>query len=90
MTMLLSPFILSLAQSLFVSPNPDHAVFIVFCRLHEEINDFYKHMSPRAEEERMRMEVVDRIERVIKDLWPTADVRDHSHRYSSRPKPIQV
>uniref|UniRef100_A0A673XRV5 Terminal nucleotidyltransferase 4A n=1 Tax=Salmo trutta TaxID=8032 RepID=A0A673XRV5_SALTR len=43
--------------------------------LHEEINDFYKHMSPRAEEERMRMEVVDRIERVIKDLWPTADVQ---------------
>ncbi|KAK6290768.1 hypothetical protein J4Q44_G00388330, partial [Coregonus suidteri] len=43
--------------------------------LHEEINDFYKYMSPRAEEERMRMEVVDRIERVIKDLWPTADVQ---------------
>uniref|UniRef100_A0A8C8FD36 Terminal nucleotidyltransferase 4A n=1 Tax=Oncorhynchus tshawytscha TaxID=74940 RepID=A0A8C8FD36_ONCTS len=43
--------------------------------LHEEINDFYKHMSPREEEERMRMEVVDRIERVIKDLWPTADVQ---------------
>ncbi|CAB1339221.1 unnamed protein product [Coregonus sp. 'balchen'] len=43
-------------------------------QLHEEINDFYKYMSPRAEEERMRMEVVDRIERVIKDLWPTADV----------------
>ncbi|XP_010894881.1 terminal nucleotidyltransferase 4B isoform X1 [Esox lucius] len=42
--------------------------------LHEEINDFYKYMSPRAEEERMRMEVVDRIERVIKDLWPTAVV----------------
>ncbi|KAK6294367.1 hypothetical protein J4Q44_G00351970 [Coregonus suidteri] len=44
-------------------------------QLHEEINDFYKYMSPRAEEERMRMEVVDRIERVIKDLWPTADVQ---------------
>ncbi|XP_064838258.1 terminal nucleotidyltransferase 4B-like isoform X2 [Oncorhynchus masou masou] len=43
--------------------------------LHEEINDFYKHMSPREEEERMRMEVVDRIEKVIKDLWPTADVQ---------------
>ncbi|MFT7807025.1 non-canonical poly(A) RNA polymerase PAPD5-like isoform X1 [Arapaima gigas] len=43
--------------------------------LHEEIIDFYKYMSPRPEEERMRMEVVDRIERVIKDLWPCADVQ---------------
>uniref|UniRef100_A0A8C9W8U5 Terminal nucleotidyltransferase 4B n=1 Tax=Scleropages formosus TaxID=113540 RepID=A0A8C9W8U5_SCLFO len=32
-------------------------------------------MSPRPEEERMRMEVVERIERVIKDLWPFADVQ---------------
>uniref|UniRef100_A0A8D0BK87 Terminal nucleotidyltransferase 4B n=1 Tax=Salvator merianae TaxID=96440 RepID=A0A8D0BK87_SALMN len=43
--------------------------------LHEEINDFYKYMSPRPEEERMRMEVVNRIENVIKELWPTADVQ---------------
>ncbi|XP_049327355.1 terminal nucleotidyltransferase 4B isoform X1 [Astyanax mexicanus] len=43
--------------------------------LHEEIKDFYEYMSPRPEEERMRFEVVDRIERVIKDLWPTADVQ---------------
>lgn len=42
--------------------------------LHEEIQDFYAYMSPRPEEERMRREVVERIERVIKDLWPTADV----------------
>lgn len=42
--------------------------------LHEEIIDFYKYMSPRAEEERMRMEVVNRIENVIKELWPNADV----------------
>uniref|UniRef100_A0A8B9HTJ7 Terminal nucleotidyltransferase 4A n=1 Tax=Astyanax mexicanus TaxID=7994 RepID=A0A8B9HTJ7_ASTMX len=44
--------------------------------LHEEIKDFYEYMSPRPEEERMRFEVVDRIERVIKDLWPTADVHE--------------
>ncbi|XP_030621713.1 terminal nucleotidyltransferase 4B [Chanos chanos] len=43
--------------------------------LHEEIKDFYEYMSPRPEEERMRMEVVDRIQRVIKDLWPSADVK---------------
>ncbi|XP_034644775.1 terminal nucleotidyltransferase 4B isoform X2 [Trachemys scripta elegans] len=43
--------------------------------LHEEIIDFYKYMSPRPEEERMRMEVVNRIENVIKELWPNADVQ---------------
>ncbi|KAG9341946.1 hypothetical protein JZ751_018263 [Albula glossodonta] len=47
---------------------------VCLCRLHEEINDFYEYMSPRPEEERMRMEVVERIERVIKELWPSADV----------------
>lgn len=53
--------------------------FLTFCSffflsLHEEIIDFYKYMSPRPEEERMRMEVVTRIENVIKELWPNADV----------------
>ncbi|KAB5525851.1 hypothetical protein PHYPO_G00144970 [Pangasianodon hypophthalmus] len=43
--------------------------------LHEEIKDFYEYMSPRPEEEQMRLEVVDRIQRVIKDLWPSADVQ---------------
>ncbi|KAM4614375.1 terminal nucleotidyltransferase 4B isoform 2-T2 [Discoglossus pictus] len=43
--------------------------------LHEEIMDFYKYMSPRPEEEKMRMEVVNRIENVIKELWPNADVQ---------------
>ncbi|XP_073515469.1 terminal nucleotidyltransferase 4B isoform X1 [Phyllobates terribilis] len=43
--------------------------------LHEEILDFYKYMSPRPEEETMRMEVVNRIESVIKELWPSADVQ---------------
>ncbi|XP_005996422.1 terminal nucleotidyltransferase 4B isoform X2 [Latimeria chalumnae] len=43
--------------------------------LHEEIVDFYKYMSPRPEEEKMRMEVVKRIENVIRELWPNADVQ---------------
>lgn len=42
--------------------------------LHEEIVDFFNFMSPRPEEEAMRSDVVNRIERVIKDLWPTSRV----------------
>nr|XP_020452471.1 non-canonical poly(A) RNA polymerase PAPD7-like isoform X2 [Monopterus albus] len=42
--------------------------------LHEEIVDFFNFMSPRPEEETMRRDVVNRIESVIKDLWPTARV----------------
>ncbi|XP_032391003.1 terminal nucleotidyltransferase 4A isoform X2 [Etheostoma spectabile] len=43
--------------------------------LHEEVMDFYNFMSPRPEEAAMRKEVVDRIEMIIKELWPTADVQ---------------
>ncbi|XP_072880470.1 terminal nucleotidyltransferase 4A isoform X3 [Hemitrygon akajei] len=43
--------------------------------LHEEVLDFYNFMSPRPEEEAMRKEVVKRIESVIKELWPSADVQ---------------
>ncbi|XP_028327423.1 terminal nucleotidyltransferase 4A-like [Gouania willdenowi] len=42
--------------------------------LHEEIVDFFNFMSPRPEEEAMRRGVVNRIESVIKNLWPTATV----------------
>ncbi|XP_038153350.1 terminal nucleotidyltransferase 4A-like [Cyprinodon tularosa] len=42
--------------------------------LHEEIMDFFSFMSPRPEEEAIRRDVVNRIESVIKDLWPTARV----------------
>ncbi|XP_077454676.1 terminal nucleotidyltransferase 4A-like [Stigmatopora argus] len=42
--------------------------------LHEEIVDFFNFMSPRPEEEAMRRDVVNRIESVIKELWPTARV----------------
>ncbi|XP_069814385.1 terminal nucleotidyltransferase 4A isoform X2 [Dendropsophus ebraccatus] len=43
--------------------------------LHEEIIDFYDFMSPQLEEAAMRREVVNRIEVIIKDLWPSADVQ---------------
>ncbi|RXN21094.1 adenylate cyclase type 2-like isoform X1 [Labeo rohita] len=43
--------------------------------LHEEIKDFYDYISPRPEEEHMRLEVVARIRTVIKDLWPNAVVQ---------------
>lgn len=43
--------------------------------LHEEITDFYRYISPRPEEEKMRQEVVDRIKVVIHDLWPSAEVQ---------------
>lgn len=42
--------------------------------LHEEIVDFFNFMSPRPEEEAMRRDVVNRIERVIMELWPAARV----------------
>lgn len=42
--------------------------------LHEEILDFFNFMSPRPEEEAMRRNVVNRIESVIKDLWPSSKV----------------
>ncbi|XP_023668638.2 terminal nucleotidyltransferase 4A-like [Paramormyrops kingsleyae] len=43
--------------------------------LHEEIVDFYEFMTACPEEAAMRKEVVNRIETVIKDLWPSADVQ---------------
>lgn len=49
-------------------------MFCVICRLHEEVSDFYEYISPRPEEEKMRLEVVDRIKGVIHDLWPSAEV----------------
>ncbi|XP_062245054.1 terminal nucleotidyltransferase 4B [Platichthys flesus] len=43
--------------------------------LNEEINDFYDYISLRPEEEKMRLEVVDRIKGVIHALWPSAEVQ---------------
>lgn len=47
---------------------------VSFDSLHEEIVDFFNFMSPRPEEEAMRQNVVNKIEGVIKDLWPTSRV----------------
>jgi len=60
-----------------------NTLFLFLSRLHEEIKDFYDYISPRPEEEHMRLEVVARIQRVIKDLWPNAEVREscYSHTF---------
>lgn len=42
--------------------------------LHEEINDFYEYIKPRPSEVRMRMDVISRIERVIRSHWPLTHV----------------
>uniref|UniRef100_A0A3Q0S2E3 Terminal nucleotidyltransferase 4A n=1 Tax=Amphilophus citrinellus TaxID=61819 RepID=A0A3Q0S2E3_AMPCI len=42
--------------------------------LHEEVMDFYKYITPRPEEAAMRKEVVNRIETVIRELWPTVQI----------------
>ena len=47
---------------------------LFFCRLHEEIKDFFHYMSPRPEEHHMREDVVRRIRDVIHSLWPAAKV----------------
>ena len=52
----------------------------VLLRLHEEILDFHNFMKPRPAEHRMRQEVISRVQEVIKQLWPTAEVRrENSH-----------
>ncbi|XP_076449394.1 uncharacterized protein LOC143285846 [Babylonia areolata] len=43
--------------------------------LHHEIKDFFDYMSPRREEARMRDVVVSRIQMVIQQLWPKAEVK---------------
>lgn len=58
-----------------------NVVVFVLRSLHEEIVDFYRFMSPRPEEEAMRRDVVNRVEAVIKDLWPTAKVRKASRNF---------
>lgn len=47
-----------------------------FLRLHEEMLDFYNFMKPRSAEHAMRQEVISRVQEVIKQLWPTAEVRE--------------
>lgn len=65
-----------------------HFFFFLFLySLHEEIVDFYAFMSPRPEEEAMRREVVNRIEGVIKNLWPAANVGNMAGVWGYRFKP---
>ncbi len=67
-------------QSLFDYVILNFSLSLSLSRLHEEIKDFYEYISPRPEEEHMRQEVVTRIHRVIKDLWPNAEVSVlHAH-----------
>lgn len=77
-------FLIFLCNYIIPCPIVDlHVTFLIFSfscqpRLHDEIMDFYNFMSPRPEEATMRQEVVDRIESIIKELWPTADVSKFS------------
>ena len=45
-----------------------------FCRLHEEIEDFFQFMVPTAEEHATRLAVIGRIRDAICGLWPKAKV----------------
>ncbi|XP_055929315.1 terminal nucleotidyltransferase 4A-like [Argiope bruennichi] len=42
--------------------------------LHEEIEDFYYYMSPTRAEHQIRLEVVERITKIILSIWPKAKV----------------
>ena len=42
--------------------------------LHQEIEDFYNYMKPRPEEHYARTDVVNRISRVVAEVWPQAKV----------------
>uniref|UniRef100_A0A182IKN3 polynucleotide adenylyltransferase n=1 Tax=Anopheles atroparvus TaxID=41427 RepID=A0A182IKN3_ANOAO len=43
-------------------------------RLHEEIEQFYAHMIPTPTEHSLRVMVVNRIEQIVLNLWPSARV----------------
>lgn len=43
--------------------------------LHQEISEYSKYVSPTAAEARMRRELVGRLARVAKELWPKVEVR---------------
>ena len=44
------------------------------CRLHEEIDDYLKYVTPTEAEHALRKLTVDRIRQVAIDLWPNATV----------------
>ena len=43
--------------------------------LHKEILDFYEYIKPRKSEELMRMEVVERVRRIVVKKWPNVTVQ---------------
>lgn len=47
---------------------------VLSCRLHDEIEDFYRYMQPTPAEHQMRLGVIQRIKEVILGLWPQAEV----------------
>ncbi|RXG51280.1 Non-canonical poly(A) RNA polymerase PAPD5 [Armadillidium vulgare] len=58
----------------FVFNNKEFSKRKYYNLLHQEIEDFYIWMCPTEEEHYMRTRVVERIEKVIVDLWPEAKV----------------
>lgn len=44
-------------------------------RLHEEILDFCTYVSPTREEERIREDLVDRLKKVVEEMWPDAQLK---------------
>lgn len=65
-------------------------LFFLTYSLHEEIVDFYAFMSPRPAEEAMRRDVVNRIESVIKNLWPAANVGNIAEMWFTDSEPNQA
>lgn len=49
-------------------------IILLFCvhRLHQEIEDFHKYISPTPEETYIRNMVVTKMKKLIKELWPAA------------------
>eukprot|EP01147_Barroeca_monosierra_P006644 gene6645-9431_t len=48
---------------------------IPILELHQEILDFWKYMQPTKEEAALRQNFVDRVEQVVHELWPRAEVK---------------
>lgn len=51
-----------------------HDPVMIFSSLHQEIEHFFRYMSPTDAEHKIRAEVIARIEKIIKTKWPEAQV----------------
>lgn len=49
--------------------------YYFYCRLHEEIADFFKYVSPTSAELEARTMVVNKITEIATELWPFAVVQ---------------